>query len=566
MDHATYQRALALVNSTREFFNGKDDLNIFALWNSTSSLANIFTEGAESLRQIEVSEFLQELGTLGIAGIGVEGWVSSICDEGKHGGRPTPSSADTMVSQGNQATPMCWLMRRQLYSQSQARFTGSGTKPGVGDNLVDLGSAQRTGIFNRAAPNIWFGVWQRASELGGSQWQVFMGDTWDRTGNSIFGEKGLADDVLAEIEIRVPIALVELLDGPDLFNLSASGVDCGNSVFYSTLNQTFSSTTQFSSPVPSVVTVRNEYTVHNCRGPVTYDLNSIQVVTIPSSFAAFSAWIGDPDPKTDQPPLIVEMPYDTANVIVTYSVAFDFVCGAPLNPAEQYGFAVSTNYTQFNGPGDTTQVRVGAIDPQLCSRAGPASQFVDQIDTFYLTSMRAPDNMPESSVCRPVFTSVPTFDTLVLAPDSNTTAAYLDSINDHILWECATYAVEDDQGVFSTCNVSGSTGFRTGDCNVVQRIQMPTCNQWYNLNCNPYGQGQIMFLLFLFPIVALLLMFTWFLIRVCINRAKRPNQERMLRKSAVHNKEVVSEYIGQQFKSGIAQKKLARIASFSQVK
>jgi hypothetical protein len=554
-DHSIWSRILALVNGTSELLQA-DVTNIMSTWNSTSGLADLFAEGAKSLSQNDINEFLQELADIGIPGIGTRGWMSSACDQHGHSGRPTPRSIDTLVTRGLVATPMCWLLRRQLYSQSQARFSGNGNSTGVGDNLVDLGSAQRTGIFNGRAPNVWFGVWQRQASIGDSQWQVFMGDTWDRTGGSIFGDKGMADDVEGTMEFRVPISSVETISGPTEFNVTGFGDGCGVAVFPATTTiQSFTSTVDFMSPSPSAISVSAEYIPQNCLGSLVYDLDSVTVVTDPISFSTHTVQYGPSNPVTGQNSIIVTMPYDTVGISVEYAVGFNFVCSAPIDPGDTYGFDISVSYVQYNSPTSSFTNKLGSSGFVPCDRQGNETSSIASINTYYMEALRPPvDSLPDESVCYPVYLENPILSGIIIIGETNMSAVFTDEAKNSVRWDCLTYSRIDDLNNFASCNVSGN-GDRVGNCTAVDDFYGGVCQNFWDLQCYRYRSQQIMFMLSLFFWVPLFLMLTILIVQAIILRAGKGKRDAVTQLFYEQMGEKVTQFEKEMFRQGVIQER-----------
>jgi hypothetical protein len=564
MDHSVWSRVLSLVNGTEGLFSeGIDD--ILATWNASSSLVNLFSNASLSLDQGEISEVLQGLSVLGIPGIGVEGWMSSACDEAGHMGRPTPRSVDTAVTGGFVATPLCWLLRRQLYSQSAARANVRyGGNTGIGDNLVDLNSAERTGIFNPRAPNVWFGVWQRLPQIGDSQWQVFLGDTWDRTGGSRFGEKGMADDVEGELEIRVPISSVETIEGPDFFTIEANGENCGIIADTDSLTtQSFSSEMTFSSVSPAVLALTASYVPYNCEGTVVYDTDSIVVTTVPESSILFDATLGPIDLSTSQQSLEVTVPYDTVGINVTYLIAFNFVCGAAADPGFNFGFSVNTTYLQYNSPTSVFVNRLGAIEPVQCSRSVNQSEFIAGIRDYYMEALYPPvKDLPLASVCAPVYLDNPMEAGLIVFGSTNRSAAFEPEARNLIQWNCVAFRRYNDlQGEFAMCNVSGN-GDRVGDCESFEEFSAPVCTEWWDLTCEPYSSGQIMFLYSIMVAAPVLFMTIVWIGFVIYLRANKPGRDESLNLFHEEVADITSEFEKEIIRQGLLADTFARLRNY----
>ena len=565
MDHSVWSRILALVNGTEGLFeNGTYD--ILAAWNSTGSLTNRFANAAKSLSQKQQSALLQGLSSIGIPGIGVAGWMSAACDETGHMGRPTPRSADTSASQGLVATPFCWLLRRQLYSQSQARLSNVyGQASGAGDNLIDLSSAERVGIFNPRAPNVWFGVWHRRPETGDSQWQVFMGDTWDRTGGSIFGEKGIADDVVGEMEIRVPIASVETIEGPDYFTIDGNGENCGIIGGTDSLTtQTFSSEMTFSSASPSVLALTVSYVPQNCKGSITYDTESVIVETVPDSSISADVSFGEADPVSSQQPLKITVPYDTVGINVTYTIGFKFLCGIALDAGTNYGFSINTTYLQYNSPASIFVNKLGSTPTIPCSRSvANQSEFIAGIQTYYMEALAPPiKDLPLASVCVPVYLDNPMKAGLIVIGRENKSAAFEEEAKNFVQWNCLKYKqLGASARQFSACNVSGD-GSRVGECEEYETLYAPGCQEWWDLSCNPYSSGQLMFIYALIvSMPAILMSLVW--IGFAIQNVKnKPKRDASIKLQCEQMKEHTSDFERRLISNGSVQDTFRRLANY----
>ena len=207
-DHSLWSRILAAVNHTQ--FQNLIDNNLFAVWNSTSSRVDFFLQNANALNLNLVNDNLPKLLNNFIPGVGVADWVKLIGDIDRHACRPSPYPYQTNVNNGQQAIPLCSLLQRQLYYQSFALNNTLTQEYGLPTTIPDLQSADKTGIFNLAAPNIWFGIQQRDELEGNSQWYVYLEDTYDRTGNSKFENDGIAQNVTGLLEIMVPVSTVQI--------------------------------------------------------------------------------------------------------------------------------------------------------------------------------------------------------------------------------------------------------------------------------------------------------------------------------------------------------------------
>lgn len=510
-DHSLWSRVLALVNGTEGLFED-GDYNLFAKWNVTAQMPNAYAEAARALNQSEVLPgVLDELSALGIPGIGQFSWVTSMCDYLKHNGKPTPGGTEARDTQGTTATPFCWLLRRQLYAQSEARVSRSAESASATANLPDLGSATRTGIFNVLAPNIWFGTWQREVQNGDSQWQVFMDDTWDRVGRSIFGDDGMASAAQGSMHIDVPISSVETLNGPTVFNATLDGSDCGNVQFFSPFSQKFGAQLAFSSASSSVVSLRLTFTPYNCEGTVTYNTTGATLSTSPYHVNFESVFLGNPDPRTGQSPIIMDVPYDTVDLTVTYDITFPFVCTIPRDTSEQFGFSLDVLYEQYISP---TEAEFNSVTEDaivgVCEQANPAATLLQQASAFDMSIFAPPyDLLPQFSVCAPVYTANPLLGGYSFT-DDNSTVVFNEAAKQYITYVCESYATVFNPNLSVICNVTGD-GRRSGDCTFYEDNYEPQCTQFWKLSCTPWNDAQIvffLFVLFLFVTVVFIVIFS----------------------------------------------------------
>jgi len=207
-DHALWARVLALVAKEIITINNVSSLPFFSFWNQTSGQTDFFQNNALKLNLNNVSIDLPQIIGNFIPGIGKDTWVRWLGDLGKYSCRPASYPYSYKVSNGQQPIPMCMLLQRQLYYQT---YMLNATLSGFLRKAIttpDLDSAAQTGIYNPLAPNIWFGVYQKTTNNGNAEWLMFLEDTFDRTGNSIFEEDGIAENVTASVELLVPVSSV----------------------------------------------------------------------------------------------------------------------------------------------------------------------------------------------------------------------------------------------------------------------------------------------------------------------------------------------------------------------
>lgn len=505
-DHSLWSRVMALVNGTEGLYEDFG-LNIFSKWNDTDEMPTAYAEGARALSQDTVVEnIIDNLSTLGIPGIGQYSWVSSMCDYMQYAGRPIPSSHSTRVSQGTTATPFCALLRRQLYAQSEARIARGQLNASATANLADLGSAARTGIFNALAPNVWFGIWQRGARAGGSQWNVFLDDTWDRTGRSGFGVDGIADNAHGSMQFEVPISDVETLDGPDVFSAHVFGDQCGTLLLHSPLTQRFKGRVTFSSASASVTTLIFTFTPYNCDNTVTYNTSDARFSTSPLSVSNALVTLGTPDRRTAQKPIIFEIAYDTVDLNVTYDMSFPFVCTQPVDTSEEFGFALSVEYVQYISPGNTeTNTLIDQPIVGTCSRDTADDHHDDAFAgvTFDMSNLAPPaDSLPIGYSCSPVYTRNPLDGGYHFVSDANDTITFDDAAKQFVTFVCYSFATIENPEKHAACNVTGD-GKRSGNCAFYEDTFGPQCTQFWNLRCTPWNDGQFGFFLLVLALFAM---------------------------------------------------------------
>jgi hypothetical protein len=206
-DHSLWARFLSMVNFTEiEATN----LRFFSKWNDTSNRPDYYLENAQGLNLNIDTEYYPKIANEFIPGLGPGAWASLIGNLDKHSCRPAPQPNFYANNAGQQAIPLCTLLRRQLYYQTYALNDTLRERLGIPTSTPDLNSASRTGIYNLLAPNIWFGIFQKSIFDGNSQWMMFMDDTFDRTGNSIFEADGVAKNVTGRIEMLIPTSSVDV--------------------------------------------------------------------------------------------------------------------------------------------------------------------------------------------------------------------------------------------------------------------------------------------------------------------------------------------------------------------
>jgi hypothetical protein len=206
-DHSLWARILSMVNSVEADLT---NVHFFSKWNDTSNRPDLYLSNALGLNLNVVSEFFPLLTNAFIPGIGAAAWSSLLGNLDKHACRPAPYPYFFDVNAGQQAIPLCTLLQRQLYYQTYALNETYRSTIGISTSTPDLNSASQTGIFNLLAPNIWFGVFHKSIFDGNSEWLMFMDDTFDRTGNSMFESDGIAQNVTGRIEMLIPTALVDI--------------------------------------------------------------------------------------------------------------------------------------------------------------------------------------------------------------------------------------------------------------------------------------------------------------------------------------------------------------------
>ncbi len=206
-DHSVWTRILSMVNSTEVDIT---NVRFFSKWNDTSNRPDLYLENAPGLNLNQDTTLFPKLMNAFIPGIGPAAWASLIGNLDKHACRPSPYPYFFESNNGQQAIPLCSLFQRQLYYQTYALNETLRDALGIPVSTPDLNSASQTGIYNMLAPNIWFGVFQKSILDGNSQWLMFMDDTFDKTGNSIFEEDGIAKNVTGRIEMIIPTSLVDI--------------------------------------------------------------------------------------------------------------------------------------------------------------------------------------------------------------------------------------------------------------------------------------------------------------------------------------------------------------------
>ena len=212
-DHSLWARILALINTDIGNFNNN---TFFSLWNQTSGRVDFFLNNSQKLNLNLVSQYLPQIFGSFIPGIGKDSWVQWIGDLGKFSCRPPSNPYLFNVNDGQQSIPICSLLQRQLYYQTYMLNDTLKTLLKKSITTPDLNSAARTGIYNPLAPNIWFGIFQKSIFDGNSEWLMFLEDTFDITGNSIFETDGIAQNVTGTIEMLIPVSTVR---GPPVANV-----------------------------------------------------------------------------------------------------------------------------------------------------------------------------------------------------------------------------------------------------------------------------------------------------------------------------------------------------------
>lgn len=564
MDHTLWSRILALVNETLGFSSSVAEDNnyvdtelyrIFALWNSSEALISSFSTLAESLRYDKVSESLPQLSTeRGMHGIGARRWLSKIADGLKHGCRPQPEF-QTSSSTDASAIPLCALLKQQLYAQSAARLKANGTTDALGSgfsqSVPDLDSAQNTGMFNRVAPNIWFGLVTGEDE---SIWHLFFDDSFDRPHSlnksriSSTGPKGLTNDVTMDIELIIERSSMLEFDYQKqvLHTLSVNESACLSQLresttyrdqdndYATTLWQSYQTFMSFLAGSVGVQYLELKFTPINIVGAsLVYDLDSIVINTNPHHLLLNEALLDaklvfNDDILADE--LIIQLKYDTINTNVTYDIVFEFAAPIKQDASDKrIGFSVSLSYAQLLIPSDPSY---GSDQITLISLENLESQYCDGIlynmrenENYYyaydFSQVKAPSNLPYNYYCASFFDTTAVSSEYLTSlisvlPNRDQNLIYESDLNEKrnvafvnsnatalVTWRCVSYSKWHTPNKFRYCNVSGDGTHRTGDCLDFEDY-LGQCNEWWDLTCQPYNQQQITFLFCLFTLTPLI--------------------------------------------------------------
>jgi len=493
VDQTIWERVLSLVNASQGLSGG--ELNIFGVWNTSENYVNVYNEAAAALRHWAQSVSLPSLGPDGIHGIGPVGWVSLACDYMRFSGRPAPIPGANLRTHGTTATPLCWMFQRQLWAQGRVRLLPNNITAASTTPTPDLDSAHRTGIFNRHAPNVWFGIWQRPALEGGAQWYAFFDDTWDITGGNILSpDDGMAKPVVTTLTLEIPVDLVEASPGPVTSFLSVSGSECAIPPPTGIFEQIFQVSGLFSTPTFGATHVRFTVSPQNCVSPAVFRTDGITLTTKPSSFSAFTTSLTAPDVNTGQQDLVIDVPYDTYVVVVEYTLRIPFFCGGADIPSDQVGFAVGMSYLQLTDPlpAPLEEILLHQTGLETCSD-DPTNGTLGAFDAFDFRLVAPPDNLPLESYCLPIFVFNP-LDAITPIPegDDDRTALMPPNTSLAMMYECYTVATIHNYGYFAQCNVSGDGSGRIGNCTEIEE-RYYLCQEWWDLSCFPYNTEQMTF-------------------------------------------------------------------------
>jgi len=161
-----------------------------------------------------------------VTGIGSIDWVRKIGDLFSQSCRPSAPPANAFMSWNQQAIPLCWMYKKQLYAQAAAR---NSSLPSYSTFTPDLQSASTVGLWNQLAPNVWPGI-DQTSNSSNPTWRIYVDDTWDRIGSNPIDNQGIATPSTATLKIRVPISAVQtfMMSTPNnfIYNISQSKTTC----------------------------------------------------------------------------------------------------------------------------------------------------------------------------------------------------------------------------------------------------------------------------------------------------------------------------------------------------